>query len=220
MRMAFIPEPALPVRRIPTALGRQSNVPPSLPTGFRQHVREHLQLLFAGIPGRNDPVDQPSQPSVPRPINFALCWNTGRARSPSSSRRRAFVSTCATRSLHWSRPQARVDAAQKARDLAQHTFDITKQEQQLGAMSSVRYVGRGKCPGHCRVRSGGCADGVGKGQGGHRPRHRGDAGADGRLDRRCKSRRRDACAIEFGCSVQCIAQRPTPSQSPRLKHPE
>jgi outer membrane protein TolC len=30
-----------------------------------------------------------------------------------------------------------VDAAQKARDLAQRTFDITKQEQQLGAKSSV-----------------------------------------------------------------------------------
>jgi outer membrane protein TolC len=33
--------------------------------------------------------------------------------------------------------QARVLAAQKARDLAQKTFDITKQEQQLGAKSSV-----------------------------------------------------------------------------------
>ncbi len=33
--------------------------------------------------------------------------------------------------------QARVDASQKARDLAQRTFDITKQEQQLGAKSSV-----------------------------------------------------------------------------------
>jgi outer membrane protein TolC len=32
--------------------------------------------------------------------------------------------------------QARVDAAQKARDLAQHTFDITGQEQKLGAKSS------------------------------------------------------------------------------------
>jgi outer membrane protein TolC len=30
-----------------------------------------------------------------------------------------------------------VDSAQKARDLAQRTFDITKQEQQLGAKSSV-----------------------------------------------------------------------------------
>lgn len=33
--------------------------------------------------------------------------------------------------------QARVDAAQKARDLAQRTFDITKQEQKLGAKSSL-----------------------------------------------------------------------------------
>ena len=33
--------------------------------------------------------------------------------------------------------EARVQAAQKARDLAQKTFDITKQEQQLGAKSSV-----------------------------------------------------------------------------------
>ncbi len=33
--------------------------------------------------------------------------------------------------------QARVDALQKARDLAQRTFDITKQEQTLGAKSSV-----------------------------------------------------------------------------------
>lgn len=33
--------------------------------------------------------------------------------------------------------EARVGAAQKARDLAQKTFDITKQEQQLGAKSSV-----------------------------------------------------------------------------------
>ncbi|HVN94760.1 MAG TPA: TolC family protein [Terracidiphilus sp.] len=32
--------------------------------------------------------------------------------------------------------QARVDAATKARDLAQHTFDIAQQEKQLGAMSS------------------------------------------------------------------------------------
>ena len=32
--------------------------------------------------------------------------------------------------------QARVDAATKARDLAQHTFDVTQQEQQLGALSS------------------------------------------------------------------------------------
>jgi outer membrane protein TolC len=32
--------------------------------------------------------------------------------------------------------QARVDAAQKARDLAQRTFDITKEEQKLGAKSS------------------------------------------------------------------------------------
>lgn len=32
--------------------------------------------------------------------------------------------------------QARVDAAMKARDLAQHTFDVTQQEQQLGAKSS------------------------------------------------------------------------------------
>jgi outer membrane protein TolC len=32
--------------------------------------------------------------------------------------------------------QARVDAAAKARDLAQHTFDVTQQEQKLGAMSS------------------------------------------------------------------------------------
>jgi len=32
--------------------------------------------------------------------------------------------------------QARVDAATKARDLAQHTFDVTEQEQQLGAKSS------------------------------------------------------------------------------------
>jgi outer membrane protein TolC len=33
--------------------------------------------------------------------------------------------------------QARVEAAQKAKDLAQRTFDITKQEQQLGAKSSA-----------------------------------------------------------------------------------
>jgi outer membrane protein TolC len=33
--------------------------------------------------------------------------------------------------------QASVDAQQKARDLAEHTFDITKQEQQLGAKSSL-----------------------------------------------------------------------------------
>jgi outer membrane protein TolC len=33
--------------------------------------------------------------------------------------------------------EARVEAAQKARDLAQKTFEITKQEQQLGAKSSV-----------------------------------------------------------------------------------
>lgn len=33
--------------------------------------------------------------------------------------------------------QARVEAAQKAKDLAQRTFDITKQEQQLGAKSSL-----------------------------------------------------------------------------------
>jgi outer membrane protein TolC len=33
--------------------------------------------------------------------------------------------------------EARVEAAQKARDLAQRTFDITKQEQTLGAKSSV-----------------------------------------------------------------------------------
>jgi outer membrane protein TolC len=33
--------------------------------------------------------------------------------------------------------QARVDAAQKARDLAQRTFDITKQEQVLGAKSGL-----------------------------------------------------------------------------------
>jgi outer membrane protein TolC len=33
--------------------------------------------------------------------------------------------------------QAHVDAALKARDLAQRTFDITKQEQQLGAKSSA-----------------------------------------------------------------------------------
>jgi len=33
--------------------------------------------------------------------------------------------------------QAHVDASQKARDLAQKTFDITKQEQQLGAKSSA-----------------------------------------------------------------------------------
>ena len=32
--------------------------------------------------------------------------------------------------------QARVDAATKARDLAQHTFDVTQQERQLGAKSS------------------------------------------------------------------------------------
>jgi outer membrane protein TolC len=32
--------------------------------------------------------------------------------------------------------QARVDAATKARDLAQHTFEVTQQEQQLGAKSS------------------------------------------------------------------------------------
>ena len=32
--------------------------------------------------------------------------------------------------------QARVDAATKARDLAEHTFDVTRQEQQLGAKSS------------------------------------------------------------------------------------
>jgi outer membrane protein TolC len=32
--------------------------------------------------------------------------------------------------------QARVEASQKARDLAQRTFDITKQEQKLGAKSS------------------------------------------------------------------------------------
>ncbi len=32
--------------------------------------------------------------------------------------------------------QARVDAAAKARDLAQHTFEVTRQEQQLGAKSS------------------------------------------------------------------------------------
>ena len=32
--------------------------------------------------------------------------------------------------------QARVVSAQKARDLAQHTFDITQQEQKLGAKSS------------------------------------------------------------------------------------
>jgi outer membrane protein TolC len=32
--------------------------------------------------------------------------------------------------------QALVNAAQKARDLAQHTFDVTAQEQKLGALSS------------------------------------------------------------------------------------
>jgi outer membrane protein TolC len=32
--------------------------------------------------------------------------------------------------------EARVNSAQKARDLAQHTFDVTQQEQKLGAKSS------------------------------------------------------------------------------------
>jgi outer membrane protein TolC len=32
--------------------------------------------------------------------------------------------------------EARVNASQKSRDLAQHTFDVTAQEQKLGAMSS------------------------------------------------------------------------------------
>ena len=56
--------------------------------------------------------------------------------------------------------QARVDAAQKARDLAQHTFDITKQEQQLGAKSSYDTLVAQNALAHGRIHSGGRADGV------------------------------------------------------------
>ena len=54
--------------------------------------------------------------------------------------------------------QARVDAVQKARDLAQRTFDITEREQKLGAKSTYDAPGRGTRSGYCRIHSRGRKD--------------------------------------------------------------
>ena len=48
------------------------------------------------------------------------------------------ASTCATPAYALQQVQARVEAARKSRDLAQRTFDIMKQEQQLGAGSNFQ----------------------------------------------------------------------------------
>ena len=42
------------------------------------------------------------------------------------------------RNMLWSKPRARLDAARKARDLANRTFEITKKEQTLGAGSNLQ----------------------------------------------------------------------------------
>ena len=62
---------APPGRRTRICNSRRRACSSDLPTGFGEHVREHLQLLFARIPGRHDALDQSSQPpgqgrSVPR----------------------------------------------------------------------------------------------------------------------------------------------------------
>ena len=74
-----------------------------LPTGFGRHVPEHLQLLVAGLSVRHDSLDQPSQSRRQGRSVSRRVWNSGSARSPSKSRRRASASTCATRCSRCSR---------------------------------------------------------------------------------------------------------------------
>jgi len=109
----------------------------TLPTGLSQHVPEHFQLFVPRIPGRHDAFHQPAQPPGQGRSVACRADVPAKARSNPSSIRKAFASTWRTRSLLLNRLRPAVDAAQKARGSGTKTFDITKQEQQLGAKSSV-----------------------------------------------------------------------------------
>jgi len=104
--------------------------------GLRQHVCEHIQLLVPGIPGRDDAFHQSAQPpgqgrSIPRRVAVPP--------EPDSSEQQQKGIRLDVRNSKFAleQAQAHVEAAQKARDLAQKTFDITKQERLLGAKSGI-----------------------------------------------------------------------------------
>ena len=106
------------------------------PHRVRRHVREHLQLLFAGISVRNESVDQPSQPRRQGRSVSSRRWNSGSARSHSRSKRRASASTCATRCLHCSR--RRLASMPRQRPATWRSIPSTSRSRsrQLGAKSS------------------------------------------------------------------------------------
>lgn len=68
--------------------------------------------------------------------------------------------------------EARVNSAQKARDLAQHTFEVTQQEQKLGAKSSSDTLLAQHDLGRRRVHAGRCSNSLRKVKGGYRPGNR------------------------------------------------
>ena len=84
---------------------------------------------------------------------------------------------------------SRVDAARKARDLAQRTLDIMQKEQQLGAGSNQQTLERRTRPGRGRVRAGHGRDGLRKSAHRSEARHRLHSRGIRNFDRRRKNRR-------------------------------
>jgi outer membrane protein TolC len=104
--------------------------------GLPQHVREHLQLLVPGIPGRVTlSINLRNRQAKADQFRAVLQYRQSQITSEQQQKNIRFDVRNSKFALE--QAQAHVDAAQKSRDLAQRTFDITKQEQQLGAKSGL-----------------------------------------------------------------------------------
>ena len=73
----------------------------------------------------------------PRPTSSAPCSTIARKKLSYEQQKKSILLDVRNSQYALQQAQARVTAAQKARDLAQKTFDIAKQEQKLGAMSDL-----------------------------------------------------------------------------------
>ena len=72
----------------------------------------------------------------PKPTRFAPSWNTARPNCTCSNCKTRLASKCATRNLPCCKIGRESEAARKARDLAQQTFDVEQKKKALGASTS------------------------------------------------------------------------------------
>ena len=108
----------------------------TLPSGTPGVLKDTFNYSVARIPGRLHAQHQFAI-ARPRPISSALCSHFRQSQISYEQQKKNILFDVRNSKFALEQAQARVDAALKARDLAQKTFDIIKQEQVLGAKSSV-----------------------------------------------------------------------------------